>query len=278
MVQVYRADEGGLPSADRGLAYGDGLFETIRAEGAHAPLLSGHLDRLTKDARRLGIPASRGELEKIAIGALGEFSGHYSQHDCEAPWVLKLTLTRGAGGRGYQPAPGMQPNLLVAHSPAPPAPDPRGVCVEFSPVPLTVNPLLCGIKSLNRLEQVMAARALQGPVFEVLMSNSEGHVVEGTRTNIFVLTDAGWLTPPGAALAVSGVMRSHVLSCLYASGEPVHEAPITLEWLMSDRCRGLYLTNSVLGIVPVRNLADQDLPVDNRLATICGSPTKMDKS
>ncbi len=276
MVQVYRADEGGLPTNDRGLAYGDGLFETIRAEGAYAPLLPGHLDRLTKDAQRLGISVARGELEKIAVAVLSECAEHYSQYNTQAPWVLKLTLTRGAGGRGYRPDPHMQPNLLVAHSSVPPAPDARGVCVDFSRVPLTVNPFLCGIKSLNRLEQVMAARELQGEIFEVLMSNSEGHVVEGTRTNLFVSTDAGWLTPPSATLAVAGVMRSYVLGRLRASGEPVSEAPVTLEWLMSDRCRGLYLTNSVLGIVPVRNLAGQDLPGDNRLATICGSPTKMD--
>lgn len=271
MVQVYLADDGGLPPTDRGLAYGDGLFETIRAEGAQAPLLVRHLDRLTQDARRLGIAVARGELEKAAVRALSDFSERYSQ----ASWVLKLTLTRGAGGRGYRPTPGMQPNLLVAHSAAPPAPDSLGVNVDFSRVPLTVNPLLCGIKSLNRLEQVMAARELEGSVFEVLMSNAEGQVVEGTRTNLFVATDEGWLTPPSATLAVAGVMRAHVLGCLQARGEPVQEAPVTLELLMSDRCHGLYLTNSVLGVVPVRNLAGQDLPVDNRLATICGSPTKM---
>lgn len=276
MVQVFRADEGGLPSADRGSAYGDGLFETIRAEGAHAPLLAEHLDRLTKDARRLGISVIRGELEKIALGALSDLADHYAGRQGVSSWVLKLTLTRGAGGRGYRPDPGMQPNLLVSHSSAPPTPDTNGVCVDFSRVPLTVNPLLCGIKSLNRLEQVMAARELQGETFEVLMSNPEGHVVEGTKTNLFVATDAGWLTPPGTTLAVAGVMRSCVLGRLRASGEPVNEGPVTLEWLMSDRCRGLYLTNSVLGIVPVRNLAGQALPVDNRLAEICGSPTKMD--
>lgn len=276
MVQVYRADEGGLPPTDRGLAYGDGLFETIRAEGAYAPLLPGHLDRLTKDARRLGISVARGELEKIALGALSEFAPYYSHAGPHAPWVLKLTLTRGAGGRGYRPDPGMRPNLLIAHTAAPPAADTSGVCADFSPIPLTVNPVLCGIKSLNRLEQVMAARELGGDIFEVLMSNSEGHVVEGTRTNLFVSTDAGWLTPPSTTLAVAGVMRSYVLARLHANGEPVSEAPITLEWLISDRCRGLYLTNAVLGIVPVRDLAGQDLPVNNRLATICGLPTRMD--
>lgn len=270
MVQVYRADQGGLPANDRGLAYGDGLFETILVEGAHAPLLPWHLDRLTRDAGRLGICVVRGALEKILLQALADFAGQYGA----GRWILKVTLTRGAGGRGYRPAEQMQPNLLLAHAPAPARPPESGVVADFSPVPLTVNPLLSGIKTLNRLEQVMAARELHGDLFEVLMSNADGQVVEGSRTNLFVATAEGWLTPPLSTLAVAGVMRRVVLERLWAAGEPVVEAPLTLELLMSDRCQGLHLTNSVLGIVPVRNLAGQDLPIDQRLATLCGLPTE----
>jgi len=257
---------------DRGQAYGDGLFETILAEGPHAALLSWHLDRLTKDSARLGIRVSRGELESIALQALADFSEHHGL----ARWVLKLTLTRGAGGRGYQPSADMQPNLLVTHGPAPAKPPENGVRADFSPVPLTVNPLLSGIKTLNRLEQVMAAREMHGDLFELLMSNSDGQVVEGTRTNLFMLTGDGWLTPPSPTLAVAGVMRRVVLEQLRNAGESVTEVPLTLDLLMSDRCRGLYLTNSVLGVVPVRNLAGQDLSLDRPLATIFSPPTTME--
>jgi 4-amino-4-deoxychorismate lyase len=170
----------------------------------------------------------------------------------------------------------MEPNLLVSCSDAPPMPDSAGVVVEFSSVPLTVNPLLAGIKSLNRLEQVMAARELSGDCFEVLMADAAGHIVEGTRTNLFVLTDEGWITPPGNSVAVAGVMRQLVIERLQQAGEPFQEAPITREQLQPEVCRGLYLTNSVLGVVRVRNLAGQDLPAERCLATICRLSTTLE--
>jgi len=272
VARVFLAKEGGLPATDRGLAYGDGLFETIRVEGARAPLLSKHLDRLARDARRLGIAITRNEVQRIASEALVE--GAETRGD-EA-WVLKLIVTRGAGGRGYRPDPDGEANVLVLEAAAPPPPPAAGVRVDFSRVPLTVNPLLCGIKSLNRLEQVLAAKELEGDLFEVLMSNNAGDIVEGTRTNLFVDTDEGWRTPPAHTLAVSGVMRAHVLACLQQRGEPVFETTLSLADLMSDSCRGVYLTNAVLGIVPVAELAGQALPVNNRLATVCGLPTEID--
>lgn len=272
MFHVYWADETGVPASDRGLAYGDGLFETLRVTGDRPQLLGYHLDRLSRDAGRLAIPASRSELEYLCSQAMSRYSSLYGPGD----WVLKLTLTRGSGGRGYRPDPGVQPNLIVSHSAAPATTEPSGVVVDFSRIPLTVNPLFSGIKSLNRLEQVMAARELRGEVFEVLMSNRDGHVVEGTRTNIFVLSGDVWITPPPASLAVSGVMRRYVLDRLHNAGHQVSEAALQLEDLVGERCKGVWLTNSVLGVVPVRNLAGHDLPVDQRLATIAGSPATLD--
>ncbi|OZB13672.1 MAG: aminodeoxychorismate lyase [Marinobacter sp. 34-60-7] len=271
MFRVFWAEECGPPAGDRGLAYGDGLFETLRVETDRVPLLAYHLDRLVKDAARLGIPLIRGELEVLIHQAIER----YATPNTNSLWVLKLIVTRGAGGRGYQPAGDLVPHLVVSRSDVPPATDAAGVHVDFSPVPLVVHPLLAGMKSLNRLEQVLAARGIQGKLFEVLMSNTDGDVVEGTRTNVFLATQEGWQTPPSRSLAVSGVMRRVVLERLLAAGEPVREAPLQIGDLLSDRCQGLFLTNSVLGVVPVRTLAGQDLPVSQRLATICRSPATL---
>ncbi|MBE0484621.1 aminodeoxychorismate lyase [Marinobacter sp.] len=268
MLHLYWADESSAPPGDRGLAYGDGLFETVSVTGDRSPLLGYHLDRLSRDAGRLAIPVARSELEKVFNQALLRYSDLYGT----GQWILKLTLTRGSGGRGYRPDPGIQPNLMVSHSAAPAPVDPGGVVVDFSRIPLTVNPLFAGIKSLNRLEQVMAARELRGDIYELLMSNREGHVVEGTRTNLFVCSGQTWVTPPASTLAVAGVMRRHVLARLHSAGQEVREAPLQLEDLVGDNCHGVWLTNSVLGVVPVRNLAGHDLPVDQRLATIVGLP------
>ena len=265
MARIFWAEDDGLPAGDRGAAYGDGLFETILMRGQQGALVARHLERMVRDATRLGIPVTRRQLQDAYAQAVNR----YGDASSAAPWVLKLVLTRGAGGRGYRPDPGMEPNLQIQAAPAPPPPDPDGVDVEFSRVPLTVNPLLAGIKSLNRLEQVMAAREIQDGLFEVIQSNARGELVEGSRTNLLLATDAGWFSPPRADLAVVGVMRQWVLERLRARGEQVTESPILPEHVLGDGCLGFYLLNSVLGVVSVGRLAGQDLPVDGGLATIC---------
>jgi len=265
VLQVFWAEDGGLPANDRGLAYGDGLFETILMEGAQGTLVAQHLDRLVRDANKLGIPVSHAQVQH----AYARAATHYGQSRESTVWVLKLLLTRGGGGRGYRPDPGMRPNLLLSANTAPPRVPTKGVRADYSSIPLTVNPLFAGIKSLNRLEQVMAARELNGDVFEVLQSNPAGHLVEGTRTNLLALIGDRWITPPGDSLAVAGVMRRWVLDRLHADGETVVERPLLRDDVEGADCQGLYLLNSVLGVVGVRNLNGRDLPVDNGLATIC---------
>ncbi|HTN33565.1 MAG TPA: aminotransferase class IV [Marinobacter sp.] len=264
MINLFWADECGLPANDRGLAYGDGLFETIRMEGVRGALLARHLERMSRDAGRLGIAVSRNELKEVCAKAAERFSGRYQDG-----WVLKLLLTRGAGGRGYRSEVGMRPNLLVSGAVLPPPVSPLGVAVDLSRVALTVHPLFVGIKSLNRLEQVMASREINDSLFEVVMSNHEGHLVEGTRTNLILKIPDGWITPPKSSLAVAGVMRQWVLDSLHERGESIVERPLTMADVLDPGCRGLFLLNSVQGVVPVREFAGHHLPVDSGLATIC---------
>ncbi|MEC7377206.1 MAG: aminotransferase class IV, partial [Pseudomonadota bacterium] len=97
MFRLFWADESGLPADDRGAAYGDGLFETIRMEGQRAVLLSRHLERMVRDALRLGISVSRRDLARVCSEATERLHARY-----QGGWVLKLVLTRGSGGRGYR--------------------------------------------------------------------------------------------------------------------------------------------------------------------------------
>lgn len=264
MFHLHWADEGGLPANDRGLAYGDGLFETIRMSRQQGVLLSRHLQRLMHDGARLGIKVSRQELAQICVEAAQRFAHRFDTDE----WVLKLTLTRGSGGRGYRPDPEMTPNLLVSASALPPPPDPAGVAVDISRVPLAVNPLLAGIKSLNRIEQVLAAAELEPPLFEVIMPDGDGNLVEGTRTNLLLRLSDGWVTPPASTLAVAGVLRQWLLERLRQGGEPVTERAVSIDDVLGQNCQGMLLLNSVLGIVPVRTIAGHQLPVDSGLATI----------
>lgn len=262
MISVIWPDPGVVDATDRGLAYGDGLFETIRVDQAEPFLLERHLQRLIKDASRLVIQVSPEEVRDLVLEAIQRLA------PAEQTWVLKIILTRGSGGRGYRaPAPTLPRMLLSAHG-MPPAPDPRGVIAASSEFPLMVHPRLAGIKSLNRLQQVMASKDLTDNEYERIMPDPEGCLIEGTRTNLFVALGDIWVTPPMDSLAVAGVMRAEVLAGLQAQGETVELRPVTRQDLASPDLRGVWLTNSVSGIVPVRELDGRHLPLDQRLATI----------
>lgn len=273
-MNVVWADESGLSANDRGLCYGDGLFETIRMQGRQGALLGRHLRRLAADAQRLGILIEPIELNNACRVAAERYADQFAGHG----WVLKLILSRGPGGRGYRPAAKTQPQLLISAGDLPALPSASGVAADYSTVMLTVNPLLAGMKTLNRLEQVMAARDLTESVFELIMCDQSGHPVEGTRTNLLVKTATGWATPPVSAVAVAGVMRQWVLECLRGRAERVEERALTPDDITAPKCQGLYLLSSVLGVVPVNRLAGIGLPVAGGLATICDLLTTLENA
>jgi len=273
VLTVSVADRDPVPAADRGLAYGDGLFETIRMVGNRAVLRHLHLDRIAGDAHRLGITVSRSDLEQALADAIQYFQADFSaaQQDAESRnsgWILKMILTRGSGGRGYRPPESTHPHLVLSASELPPMPDQRGVQVSYSSVPLVVNPLLAGIKTLNRLEQVMASREFTGGEWELLMRDLSGAPVEGTRTNLIARLGDEWLTPPVESVAVAGVMRQYVIERLKNLGERVSQRLLPADLVFLPEFQGLYLLNSVFGVVPVRTLDGVNLPVDASLATI----------
>lgn len=265
MFKVLYADREGVPGNDRGLSYGDGLFETIRMCGQQAVLRRHHLNRMVSDAGRLGIEAGYAELDHELTRAASELM----PADQADSWVLKIILTRGSGGRGYRPPEPAAQNLIFSTAAMPPMPGAGGVVTRCASFPLTVNPRLAGIKTLNRLEQVMASREFTGEEWELIMPDTAGELVEGTRTNLLARVGEEWVTPPISSIAVAGVMRQYALECLKKAGERVVERTLPPNIGSIPGFRGLYLLNSVFGIVPVRSLDAGDLPVDDALATIC---------
>ena len=267
MLKVIYPDSAGVPLADRGLAYGDGLFETIRMSEQRAVLRHLHLNRMVSDAGRLGIRVSYAELDLALTNAARHFmSAGEGQTDL---WILKMILTRGSGGRGYRPPEPAEPQLIVSSAPMPPEPDRDGVVARRATFPLTVNPRLAGIKTLGRLEQVMASQEFTGAEWEMIMPDTSGHMVEGTRTNLLAHVGHDWITPPVSSIAVAGVMREYVIECLRAAGESIVEKTLPQTIGSLSGFRGLYLLNSVFGAVAVRSLEAVNLPVDGTLATIC---------
>lgn len=250
-----------IRASDRGLAYADGLFETLRIADARPVLLDAHLRRLRAGAEYLGLSFNEAVLQHWWQQAWERWQ--FREHSADG--IIKLIVTRGSGGRGYRPQIPAGYSWITSFHPAPPLP-----AVEAG-----VDTVLCrtriqartaGFKTLNRLDQVQAAAELPASVYEGLMLDHAGRLTEGTRTNLFLLDEQGLATPPAESLAVNGVMRQALMQLLPTQGIPVREA--FLRWDQVRRARGLFLVNSVSGVVPVRRIGCLELPTDPRVATI----------
>lgn len=235
---------GTVSVSDRGLAYGDGVFETIRIANGQPLLLDAHLERLITGARRLSMPSDDiADLIQRDI-RLADISSRHTA-------VLKIMLTRGSGGRGYRPdiAPQLR-RILTLHDYYPSLVAAReGVRAVFCQTPLGINPRLARIKHMNRLEQVLASAelAVANDAFEGLMCDTEGYVVEGTRSNVFIAVDGMLQTPLIDRAGVEGVMRNFIMSIM-----PVTEVRLTPDQLRS--ADEVFLCNSVFGVCPVNDL------------------------
>ncbi len=243
-----------VSAADRGLNYGDGLFETLAVAAGKPRLWDLHLARLHEGCRRLAIPPPKPDLllqESHAVaGTIGD-------------GVLKLILTRGAAGRGYKPPAQAQPTRILAAHSAPLFPSSywsEGIRVRFCCTALGENPALAGIKHLNRLEQVLARLEWDDTdVVEGLMRDRAGRVIEATACNLFLLRDGELLTPDLSRCGVAGVMRAFLLETARAEGLEPRIADIDrADVLAAD---AVFLTNALVGIWPVRHLQDREYDV-----------------
>lgn len=242
-------EPGGLiDPADRGLAYGDGVFETVLLRQGRAVLLDGHLARLAAGAAVLGIPLDAAALAR-------DFAAFTAA--CPRDGVAKIILTRGAGGRGYLPPDDARPLCLFSAHPAPDLPGEPvrdGVDAIVCALRLARQPALAGIKHLNRLEQVLLRREVAAAgAREGLVCDDRGRVVEGVSCNVFLVREGRLVTPRLDEAGVRGVLRAAILDQARREGHAVAEADIPLEEVAT--AEEVFLCNSINGIWPLRSLA-----------------------
>ena len=240
----------GLPgdsvsALDRGLSYGDGLFETIRFEQGRAPLWGRHMQRLVLGCERLRLPEPDiALLWQEAQQAVGELM------QC----VLRITFTRGLGERGYALPAQAFPTRIVAAFPMPVVPRALytdGVRLHRCHTVLADQPLLAGIKHLNRLEQVLARAEWNDPAIgEGLVCDSHGNVISATAANLFAVVDDVPVTPAVDRCGVAGVARAAMLEAF--PGCQVRDLPL----IEALRASELFLSSSVRGILPVQAVGD----------------------
>ncbi|MDB6163638.1 MAG: aminotransferase, class [Xanthomonadaceae bacterium] len=227
-----------IPSDCRAVAYGDGLFETMRVSRGVVPWWDAHWSRLASGAQRLGLQLPDPGHVRAQASVLFE-------DGCDG--VLKLLLSRGGKGRGYALSRNAAPVWIVSRHPLP-DPISRGMHLHWCRTRVAIQPALAGLKHCNRLEQVLArGECDQANADEGLMCDTEGLVVGATAANIFVLHGEQWSTPLVDRCGIAGVCRDRLLSLLAAREERLSPAQV-------EDADAVFLCNAVRGILPVAQL------------------------
>lgn len=236
---------------DRGLLYGDGVFRTLRAtlgKAQHWPL---HYQKLQHDCAALGIVCPDAALLSAELNDLLVL---------HPDGVVKLIVTRGEGARGYAPSACAKPTHLWDVSPLPDYPEDwasHGIRARLCQLRLSQQPRLAGIKHLNRLENVLAAAEWNdAEIAEGILLDVADNVIEGTRSNLFMVRGGVLLTPDLSRSGVAGIQRERVMAWAAAHNLPCRAEPFGLaELLAADE---IFLVNSVIGLWPVRELQDRN--------------------
>lgn len=248
VVQVDGETAAAIDVLDRGLHFGDGLFETIACRAGVARFVDLHLQRLAEGAARLGIRFERFSQLALRIRELAA---------SQANSLIKLILTRGsATARGYGARGDETARTVLLQYRWPPE-DPshweRGIAVRTARGQLGENPALAGLKHLNRLEQVLIRAEWSDPaILEALVFSSSGRLISGTMSNVFLVSEGRIMTPAIVSAGVRGVMRRVVMREAQRGGLDVTETALDAAAL--EAAAEIFVTNARIGIWPVRDL------------------------
>jgi 4-amino-4-deoxychorismate lyase len=247
-----------VPVDDRSVQYGDGLFETVAIRDAQPRFWDLHLERLTTGCDRLGIcaPKQRALRADLAAGLAATA--------IDTEWATaKIVVSSGTGPRGYKRPDNASPTVrigLFGGLRLTPETYRDGARALVCQTRLAQQPLLAGIKSLNRLEQVLArAEWDDAQILEGLMLDTGDRLICGTMSNVFIVRNNVIATPAITRCGVAGVMRRHVLAQLAREGVACDVRDIHVDEL--DDSDEIFLTNSQFGVLPVRQLAARQLAV-----------------
>ena len=246
---------------DRGLLYGDGIFETIAVRERRIFLWHEHMLRLQSACEVLrfnfpGVTLLQNEVAKLLDTVNQDVT-------------LRITLTRGVGKRGYRPVQNAEPNRIISVHAWPDFPQSysnKGIHLRCCDIRLASS-VLAGLKHLNRLEQVLAQAEWQveDGIQEGLMLDHDNHVIEGTMTNVFMVKDDVLMTPDLSHAGVAGVMRRCIVNMARTRAIETKILKLSLDDIR--HADEVFVTNSVIGIWPVRQFEEFTWPVPGGMTT-----------
>ena len=236
---------------NRGLAYGDGLFTTAKIVNGHIHYLTAHVERLFFGCEKLGITPP---IKEALSQQLKDIAKNYSLA------VLKVIITASSGGRGYARASENSYDLIITVHDYPEHYDvfaSSGINLGLSSQKLGVNPMLAGLKHLNRLEQVLLRKELSSRVEDdLLVTNINDEVIAATSANVFFYLNGKLHTPDVSESGVNGIMRQVILQRY----PDTIIKPITLNDIAN--AQAMLICNCVMGLVPIASFNGRELPLE----------------
>ncbi len=253
---------------DRGFLYGDGLFETVRVCGGRLFRMAQHLERMTRGADFLKIqcPFTPRELQ--------DFAGQLIEQNKMPEAVLRVTLTRGPGERGYAPRAGGRPTVVMTLHDAASLNQPVQWHLITSSYRILAADPLSSFKTLGKLGHVMArGEAVEQGADEALLINSNGEVAETTSGNLFWVYQDTICTVPTGRGVLPGITRAVVLEICQTLGLPTNKRVIKPEALRNSE--GIFITQTVFGIVPVAVFNGEPVAPSPLVGQIAGAYAEM---
>ena len=261
MIWIDGQPEARLPATDRGLAYGDGVFRTLRVAAGEIPWWQDHYAKLHDDAARLALSCPTEEvLRRQLEAALAADPG--ASH-------AKLILTRGDGARGYAPPQGSPPRLIIMTGTGESPLLAKPLIARWCDLRLAIQPRLAGIKHLNRLENVLArAEWNDGAIAEGVLMDTADRVIGGTMSNLLLWRRGELLVPEVTSAGVAGVARARVLRGAARAGLRVGVRAVTAAEVLD--AEALFLCNSLAGLRQVDRLGERNWPPHEMGAALLG--------
>ncbi|HIO93115.1 MAG TPA: aminodeoxychorismate lyase [Leucothrix mucor] len=247
-----------LAVSDRGLQYGDGIWETILISSSGYPiLLEEHLKRLQWGCKVIDLQGLDENLLRQEIAQVIQNTSHL---------ILKIIITRGSGGRGYSSLGLSSPTRLLSLHDIPKNIQyhrDNGICIQHCDTRLSRNAKLSGFKHLNRLEQVLVRNELSDKHQEGIVCDTQGNVIEGTMSNLFLIVDNNTvITPLLDKSGIKGIMRAYIISLLDKKNIDLIERSVAISDVNS--AQALFFSNSVIGLWPVRKLESKSFPLEEK--------------
>ena len=245
-----------LDVRDRGMAYGDGVFETIALKQGQVQLWQAHRHRLANGLMTLGIVADEAACLSLINAIIDDIKAAYLLFDC-LDGVIKIIVTRGCGGRGYAAPIEPLPTRIVYMMPEPLGRSQlssEGIRVRLCQHRWSNNVALAGVKHLNRLDQVMARNEWTDVnIHEGIMLNQDGLVISGVMSNLFIEMDGVLVTPQLDQCGIHGTMAELVCAIAKQLGIKLVQREVTFDALLN--ADAVFITNSLNGIWPIIELS-----------------------